>query len=85
VSSKATRSDHYLAIAEFYGRLLVEDIRNPRIPDFVIVHAARRTAHFALMAGRLIERRRVPRAVSAQSMAPWREPVSTTISTASLS
>jgi len=56
VPSKATRSQHYLNIAEFYGRMLVEDLRDPRIPDFVLAHAARRTAHFALVGMRLAER-----------------------------
>jgi hypothetical protein len=57
VAFKASRTDHYLAIAEFYGRMLVEDLKNPQIPEFVLVHAARRTAHFALTAIRLAERR----------------------------
>jgi hypothetical protein len=57
VPAKATRSQHYLAIAEFYGRMLVEDLRDPRIPDFVLAHSARRTAHFALVGMRLAERR----------------------------
>jgi hypothetical protein len=73
VPSKATRSEHYLAIAEFYGRQLAEDIRNPNIPEFVILQAARRTAHFALTAARLLERTRARRAASA-GVGPWREP-----------
>lgn len=58
VPSKATRSQHYLNIAEFYGRMLVEDLRDPRIPEFVLAHSARRAAHFALVGLRLAERRR---------------------------
>ena len=57
VSSKATRAEHYRSIAEFYGRMLVEDIADPKIPDFVLAHSARRAAHFALAAIRLAERR----------------------------
>jgi hypothetical protein len=53
VPSKARRVEHYLAIAEFYGRQLVEDMRTLSLPDFVLVEAARRTARFALMATRL--------------------------------
>jgi hypothetical protein len=59
VPTKATRSQHYLNIAEFYGRMLVEDMKDPRIPDFVLAHSARKTAHFALVGLRLAERRRV--------------------------
>jgi hypothetical protein len=58
VPAKATRSQHYLAIAEFYGRMLVEDMQDPRIPEFVLAHAARRAAHFALVALRLADGRR---------------------------
>jgi hypothetical protein len=64
VSSKATRSEHYLAIAEFYGRMLVEDMRDTNIPEFVLAHSARRAAHFALAAMRLAERR-------APRTSPW--------------
>ncbi len=67
---KAGRTDHYLAIAEFYGRKLVEDLSNPQIPEFVLVHAARRTAHFALMAIRLAERRAGRPAPN--SFQPWK-------------
>lgn len=55
---KATRSEHYLAIAGFYGSQLAEDIRNPHVPEFVIAHEARRAAHFALAGIRLQECRR---------------------------
>lgn len=61
MASKATRSQHYLNIAEFYGRMLVEDMRDPKIPEFVLAHSARRTAHFALVGMRLAERRRTVR------------------------
>jgi hypothetical protein len=70
VSSKATRSDHYLAIAEFYGRMLVEDLRDPRIPEFVLVHSARRVAHFALTAIRLSDRAQARREL-ADSVPEW--------------
>jgi hypothetical protein len=63
VPSKATRSQHYLNIAEFYGRTLVEDMKDSRIPEFVLAHSARRAAHFALVGLRLAERRRAPRPV----------------------
>jgi hypothetical protein len=61
VSSKATRSQHYLNIAGFYGRMLVDDLRDPRIPDFVLAHSARQAAHFALVGMQLAERRRAAR------------------------
>jgi hypothetical protein len=53
---RGTRADHYLSIAAFYGLTLVEDIRNPHVPDFAIHHTARRAAHFALMGARLREK-----------------------------
>ncbi len=56
MGSKSSRSDHYRAIAAFYGRALVEDMRNASVPEFVLVQAARRTARFALTAIRLGER-----------------------------
>jgi hypothetical protein len=56
VPSKATRADHYRAIAEFYGRQLVDDMRNPALPEFVLVTAARRAARFAAIAMKLEER-----------------------------
>jgi hypothetical protein len=87
VSSKATRSEHYLAIAEFYGRMLVEDIQNPTIPEFVLMHAARRAAHFALVSVRLAERQAERR--QAQVVTPaWQGSApafSSAISSASLS
>lgn len=55
---KATRAQHYRAIAEFYGRMLLEDIKDPSIPDFVLAHSARRASHFALAALRLTDRPR---------------------------
>jgi hypothetical protein len=58
VSPKANRSQHYLNIAEFYGRMLVEDMRDPRVPEFVLAHSARRAGHFALVGMRLADRRR---------------------------
>lgn len=61
--SKATRAEHYLAIAEFYGRQLVEDMRTSSLPDFVVVEAARRAARFALMGARLAGERSGGRAV----------------------
>jgi hypothetical protein len=58
VASKATRSQHYLNIAEFYGRMLVEDMRDGRIPEFVLAQSARRAAHFALVGVRLAAHQR---------------------------
>jgi hypothetical protein len=87
VSSKATRSQHYLAIAEFYGKMLVEDLQNATIPEFVLVHAARRAAHFALVAMRLAERRAARGPARAASPA-WQgvsSSFSSPISSASLS
>ncbi len=72
---KATRAEHYRAIAEFYGKMLAEDINDPRIPDFVLAHSARRAAHFALEAIRLTERR--PRRMEAWQAPPGFIPIST--------
>jgi hypothetical protein len=72
--AKTTRAEHYRAIAEFYGRVLAEDINDPRIPDFVLAHSARRAAHFALQAMRLTERR--PRRIEAWQAAPDVAPIS---------
>lgn len=72
MSSKAKRSDHYLAIAEFYGESLIADIRNPKVPDFVLMDSARRSAHFALAAVRMIERR-CARGPAASTFRPRRE------------
>ncbi len=83
VASKATRSQHYLNIAGVYGRMLVEDLQDPRIPEFVLAQSARRAAHFALVGMHLTERGSRPRTPA------WPDAraacVSATISAASLS
>ncbi len=55
---RGSRAEQYLAIAAFYGGALVEDLHDPRIPDFVIVHGARRAAHYALAGLAISEKQR---------------------------
>lgn len=55
MARRGTRAEQYFAIAAFYGVELIQDLNNPRVPEFVIVHAARRAAHYALTALRLEE------------------------------
>jgi len=56
VARRGTRSEQYFQIAAYYGIELVESLHNPQIPEFVIVHAARRAAHYALTALSLEEK-----------------------------
>jgi hypothetical protein len=58
VARRGTRAEQYLAVAEFYGGELLRNLRNPHVPEFVIVHAARRAAHYALTGARLQEKGR---------------------------
>jgi len=53
MSSKSNRSEHYRAIAEFYGTQLAQHMGDRSIPDFVLVESARRAARFAAMALKL--------------------------------
>lgn len=57
MARRETAAEQYAAIAAFYGSGLVEDLHDPRVPDFVLVHDARRAAHYALRAMRLFEKR----------------------------
>jgi hypothetical protein len=57
VARRGTRAEQYFAIAAFYGVELIEDLHNPNVPEFVLVHAARRAAHYALTALSLQEKR----------------------------
>jgi hypothetical protein len=50
VARRGTRSEQYFQIAAYYGIELVETLHDPQVPEFVIVHAARRAAHYALTA-----------------------------------
>ncbi len=75
MARRGTRADQYLAIAAFYGGALVEDLHDPRIPDFVIVHGARRAAHYALAGMAIREKQRrtpvgpLPRDAAAPNLA----------------
>ncbi len=55
---RETRAEQYAAVAAFYGVGLIEDLHDARVPDFVIVHGARRAAHYGLTALRLFEQRK---------------------------
>lgn len=50
MARRGSRVEQYLAIAAFYGAELIQDMHNPHVPEFVIEHAARRAAHYALTA-----------------------------------
>jgi hypothetical protein len=65
VARRGTRSEQYFQIAAYYGFELVENLHDPHVPEFVIVHAARRAAHYALTALSLEAKR-----VSAAQMPP---------------
>lgn len=56
MARRGTRGEQYAAIAAFYGRELAEDLHNPTVPEFVLVHKARRAAHYGLTALRLEKR-----------------------------
>lgn len=56
MARRGSRADQYLAIAAFYGVELIQDMHNPHVPEFVVQHAARRAAHYALTALRLREK-----------------------------
>lgn len=58
MAPRGTRVEHYEAIAAFYGLRLLDDLHSPRVPEFVIYHAARRAAHYGLAAIRMRERPR---------------------------
>ena len=68
MARRGTRSEQYFQIAAYYGVELVENLHNPHVPEFVIVHAARRAAHYALTALALQEKR--SRTASATLLAP---------------
>jgi hypothetical protein len=57
VARRGTRAEQYFAVAAYYGEGLAESLRNPSIPEFVLVQAARRAAHYALTALSLQEKR----------------------------
>jgi hypothetical protein len=57
VARRESRAEQYAAVAAFYGSGLLQDLHDPRVPDFVIVHGARRAGHYALTALRLFEKR----------------------------
>jgi hypothetical protein len=57
VARRDTRTEQYFAIAGYYGIELIGQMNDPRVPEFVIVHAARRAAHYALAARSLEEKR----------------------------
>lgn len=73
MAPRGSRSDHYRAIAGFYGSRLIEDIFNPNVPEFVILQEARRAGHYALTALGLEARpgRRKPSNGPMSSDAPW--------------
>lgn len=58
MARRGTRVEQYQAIAGYFGGALVEGLSDPRIPDFVLVHEARRAAHYALTALAIEEKRR---------------------------
>jgi hypothetical protein len=65
-----------LAIAAFYGVEVIENLNNPCIPEFVIVHGARRATHFALAA--LAPQQKSPRKIrEAVPPAAWQSPLDT--------
>lgn len=73
MAPRGSRSDHYRAIAGFYGTRLIEDICNPNVPEFVILQEARRAAHYASAALGLEARprRKKPSNGRMASDAPW--------------
>lgn len=58
MARRETKGEQYLAIAAFYGSALAENLHDSKIPEFVLVHEARRAAHYALTALRIDEKRR---------------------------
>lgn len=68
MARRGTRTEQYFAIAAFYGEELSETLHNPNVPEFVVVHAARRAAHYALTAITLQEKRQ--RKLSRSSLQP---------------
>ncbi len=73
MARRGTRAQQYFQIAAYYGIELIEDLNNPHVPEFVLVHAARRAAHYALTALSLEEKgarktwRNAPTSPSARS------------------
>lgn len=56
MARRGTRGEQYAAIAAFFGSELAEELRNPIVPEFVLVHKARQAAHYGLTALRLEKR-----------------------------
>jgi hypothetical protein len=71
VARRGTRSEQYFQIAAYYGVELIESLHNPHVPEFVIVHAARRAAHYALTALALQEKRSRKAAANLLAPRPW--------------
>jgi hypothetical protein len=71
LAPRGSRADHYRAIAGFYGTRVGEDILNPNVPEFVILHDARRAVHYALCALGLEARPRRKAAPRPMGVASW--------------
>lgn len=74
MARRGTRAEQYFAIAAFYGVEVIENLHNPYVPEFVIVHGARRAAHFALAALALEDKSR-RKARQAVPPAAWPQPI----------